>query len=269
MEKGHLPTKIKILLPTSDRPEVIGFALNSLAQQTHPPDEIIVFDNGSIPIFSNFVNRAIWDILGEKNIKTEYIRINKRVGIVFARRVLLEKVYDEHFMFLDDDIILEPNYIETLLLYFPRNVNFICGSCLLANNEIQKPDYSVELVHDPEVFCSLTNEIGDHQWAYFRYTGLYRRAINYGNLPGTLFRKKTSVVKLIKALEGLPDNSPLEDFILTYAAKPGCFVSGAVSWHLFDPAQKRDWRYALENTLRTNFEVNPEEVISLLKRKRT
>ncbi|GAF98300.1 unnamed protein product, partial [marine sediment metagenome] len=190
-------------------------------------------------------------------------RENKRVPIVAARRKLLEKI-SQDFMFIDDDAILEPDYIDKMVMglkFCLRSdnslVNFSGGLFLLPNNEINKPDFSTELFEVPP------DDVSQYQYAFFRYKEPQFIEIDYGGVSGVMFRFEVKD-RLIESLMNLPDDAPLEDFILTKAAGRGLLRTDAIAWHLFNPSQKRDWNYALENILRRNFEHHSDKVRNFL-----
>jgi len=256
---------MEILIPTYQRCEVIGLCLQALAFQTYLPDRITILDSGESPITSNYTVRMVFDILSEKHVEVVYLRENKKVSIVAVRRRLLEKVTQD-FMFVDDDAILEPDYVNKMvtglrLCLSEGNspVNFSGGSFLLPNNEINKPDFSTELFEAPP------NNVSQYQYAFFRYKEPQFIEIDYGGVSGVLFRFEAKD-RLIKSLENLPNDAPLEDFILTKAAGRGILRTDAIAWHLFNLEQKRNWSYALENILRRNFEQHPEKIVNFLRK---
>ncbi len=258
---------MQILIPTR-RKEVIGLCLQALAFQTLLPDKITILDNGAQPITSNYVVRMVFDILAEKGVEVVYLRSNKTIPIIAARRKLLEGVSDPiYFMFVDDDALLESDYLEKIRATMKFNlaadnspVNFACGLFLLPNNEIGKPDFSTTPVDGPP------DNVSQYQYAFFRYNFPKTIEIDYGGISGVLFRS-ASAPKLLKALKNLPDDAPLEDFILSRADGRGILRTDAIAWHLMNPDQKRDWNYALENILRRNFEEHPKKVINFLKKR--
>lgn len=257
---------MEVLIPTIRR-DVIGLCLQALAYQTELPDRITILDSGEQPITSNYIVRMVIDILAEKEVEVIYLRENRKVPIVAARRKLLERV-SQDFMFVDDDALLEPEYIEKVkhtlrfrLRADNQLVGFAGGVFLLPNNEINKPDFSMKLMEEPPVGMS------QFQYAFFRYHGVSYIEIDYGGVSGVAFRYGRENY-LLASLKDLPDDAPLEDFILTKAVGKGVLRTDAVAWHLFNPEQKRDWSYALENILRRNFEKYPEKVINFLREER-
>jgi len=256
---------MQILIPTI-RSNTIGLCLQSLASQTLLPDRITILDSGEKPITSDYVVRMVIDILTEKGVEVDYIRKNSRIPIVASRRKLLLKVRDPiYFMFVDDDALLEPDYLEKMRATMKFNlkednspINFAAGLFLLPNNEIGKPDFSTKAMDGPPA------DVSQYQYAFFRYNFPRTIEIDYGGISGVLIRS-ASVPQLLESLEGLPDDAPLEDFILSKATGRGMLRTDAVAWHLMSPVQKRDWNYALENILRSNFENEPEKVKNFLK----
>lgn len=254
---------IDVLIPTADRPDVIGLCLLSLSHQTTKPTRIVVYDNGSVPIFSDYKNRMIWDILTEQNVEMVHLRKNKRIGLSRAREVLLKQV-ERDFMPLDDDALLEPDYIEKLLdmmsneHWIKMKINFAGGLFLLPNNEIRKPDFSTEEHIRPP------DDAQEYQYAFFRYSGGNVFRIEYGGISGVIF-KNLCKLTLLAALQGFPDNAPLEEFVQTRNVGNGILVTRAVAWHLMSPEQRRDWQYDLENVFRKRFETDPKRVEDFLK----
>jgi len=262
---------IDVLIPTADRPDVIGLCLMSLSSQTIKPARVIVYDNGSQPIFSDYKNRMIWDILSELGIEMQYLRSNKREGLSRAREVLLKQVQKNDFMPLDDDALLAPDYIETLIRVLkeyeilakncPTKIkNFVGGLFLLPNNEVAKPDFSTQAYDSPPA------DAQEYQYAFFRYKTEQIIPIKYGGISGVIFRNYC-VGTLLEALEGFPDNAPLEEFVQTRNVGNGLLVTGAVCWHLMSREQRRDWQYSLENVFRQRFQNEPKAVEDFLKGK--
>ena len=257
---------IDVLIPTADRPDVIGLCLQSLGNQTIKPNRVIVYDNGSVSIFSDYKNRMIWDILTEKGIQMRFLRDNKRSGLSRAREKLLHEVAGNDFMPLDDDALLEPNYIECLLSAWQAGYEtkkFIGGLFLLPNNEVGKPDFSAK---KHAGLHTLPEGIQEYQFAFFRYETELCIPIEYGGISGVIFKNECQRT-LLDALDGFPDNAPLEEFVQTRNVGNGLLVTKAICWHLMSREQRRDWQYDLENVFRGRFEKEPKAVEDFLKGK--
>lgn len=77
--------------------------LNSLKQQTIPPERILVYIAEGYPIPKETINLE------------EYIYVKK--GMVAQRAIPYKEVKSEYILFLDDDLYLPPNFVESLYFY--------------------------------------------------------------------------------------------------------------------------------------------------------
>ncbi len=103
-----LPT-VSIIIPSYNRVDMLRDSLNSIAQQTYPKDkfEVIVVDDGSTD--------GTKDIVEEKFPFTlRYFRQNNQ-GVIIARNLAARNSSADILVFLDDDIILEPDYLTYLM----------------------------------------------------------------------------------------------------------------------------------------------------------
>jgi glycosyltransferase involved in cell wall biosynthesis len=108
---------ISIIIPTKNRAEDLRRTLDSILIQTHRPNEIIVVDQGSSPALESPVYP----------IPLTYIYAPYLSGAAAARNVALERASGSIGVFLDDDVILEPQYIEELLRAYTPDVTGVSG----------------------------------------------------------------------------------------------------------------------------------------------
>jgi len=251
---------LTISILTKDRPTVLAMALTSIYNQDLKPKFVHIIDGGDDPATSTYEIRAIMDILNREGITVIHFREFERN--LFKLRAGQLRAADTNFlMFMDDDNILDQYYLSNIMPHAYKKLHgFVAGLNLLPNNEIQKPDYSIELLPDyPE-------ELGCNQWAYFEYEKEIIVTVGYSNITGTVF-DMTDVKKIKDVTEELCkfEDAALEDFILTYFMGPGVLVTKAKSWHLMNPNSKRNWIYKLDNKLRNDFKNNPKKVMTLLR----
>jgi len=248
---------IVVNLPTCNRDP--SLTLFSLLSQSKRPDEVLVLDNGDIPITSYFTFRQVWDIYDNFGIPLKLIRKRRKIGVVEARLELLKNTTTTKYIFFtDDDMYFMQNYLESLYqILEKKDYNYATGLCLLANNEIRKPDFKADKVSFNEI-----KNLGDNQFSYFQYHKKQEIPLRYSNaicLIRSRFQKK-----LIKVFSKLYSSTPLEEFIMTRNVGNGVLLNNIIAWHLFNPSEKRDWRYSLENILREKFKNKPDEVKRLL-----
>lgn len=244
-----------VTIPTRDRPNTINMVLSSLAFQTRLPDKIIVFDSGQRSIFVDFSCRLAWDLCSRKNIEMVYLRQIGLEGVTLARIKGLEQV-NNNFMILDDDILLEPNYIEVLEKHL-KNYDFATGLILLPNNEMYKKDFEIVCLDE------IPSVMKKNQYAYFEYNKSISVEVDYGNIGATLFSKRV----LSRVLEGyskLNKRGNLDDWVVTKKVGNGLFDTSVTSWHLMSIDQSRQWEDWVDTLLRDQFEENPELITELM-----
>lgn len=99
------PADVSVIITTRDRPELALNALASALNQTRPPLEVIVVDDGSIPPFT----------LPEKPARVRVLRQQASGGVCAARNAGLAAARGRWVTFLDDDDELLPEMIATSL----------------------------------------------------------------------------------------------------------------------------------------------------------
>lgn len=102
--------RISIIIATYNRPQELTTTLTSILKQTIKPFEILIVDDGNLatpPLQSQCLRRGI-----------DYIYIKKPTGqrgLTRSRNLGIERARGDLFFFLDDDIHLFDDYLETCL----------------------------------------------------------------------------------------------------------------------------------------------------------
>lgn len=113
--------KIDIMICTKDRPTEIGLLLQSLRTQTHQDFDIFIYDDRSgTPLTSHHFIRCLINSLKQENHRVIIYREEQtRWGVTKLRQILVDKIMKigsgESILRLDDDNLLEPDYIEKLI----------------------------------------------------------------------------------------------------------------------------------------------------------
>ncbi|MCG5532999.1 glycosyltransferase family 2 protein [Halorhodospira sp. 9621] len=94
---------ISVIVPTCDRSSLLARALSDLAQQTRPPDEVLVVDNGREPA----------SVAGS-TLPLRVLRAPVRCGAAQARNIGATAAGGDWLVFLDDDDRWAPDYLEKL-----------------------------------------------------------------------------------------------------------------------------------------------------------
>lgn len=112
----NAPT-ISIIIPTKNRGEDLRCTLDSILIQTRRPDEIIVVDQGSSPALES----------PAFPIPLTYIYAPYLSGLTAARNAATDRATGDIWVFLDDDVILEPEYVEELVGAYAPEVTGVSG----------------------------------------------------------------------------------------------------------------------------------------------
>jgi len=109
-------TLIDVLIPSYRRPAALAVTLTSLCAQTFPDFRVIVSDqtedSSSLEVPEV---QAAFRVLQAKGHAIAGHRHLPRRGLAEHRQFLLDQVNAPYALFLDDDLILEPNVIERLI----------------------------------------------------------------------------------------------------------------------------------------------------------
>lgn len=109
--------KISVIIPTKNRADDLRRTLDSLARQTRRPEEIIVVDQSSSP---SLPSKTV-------PVSMNYIHNPHISGLTEARNVAMDRATGDVLLFLDDDVILEPQYVEEILLAYSPEVGGVSG----------------------------------------------------------------------------------------------------------------------------------------------
>jgi glycosyltransferase involved in cell wall biosynthesis len=105
VNKGDL---VSVIMPTLNRPNQLRLAIQSVAEQTYHPIELVVINDGGC-----FVSDVISDFVRHLDIKL--IENDANYGTSHARNRGMEAAKGKFICFLDDDDLYYPPHIQTLI----------------------------------------------------------------------------------------------------------------------------------------------------------
>ncbi len=116
-----MATRFTVIICTYNRASYLNLCLNALAEQTLPGDayRLLVVDNNSTDNTAQIVQAH-----QQKNPRLEYI-FEAHQGLSHARNRGMSESDSEYLFFLDDDAILSPDSLMTLLQYLAENENVL------------------------------------------------------------------------------------------------------------------------------------------------
>lgn len=148
--------RFSIIIPTLNEEENLGVCLRSLLHQTYKNFEVIIVDGGS-----KDRTREIAELYGARIIKVEKTRPH---DVSIAKNKGVEIAEGDTLLFLDADMVLEPNCLEVLNDYFetPSIVGIACKILPFQGNGVERAMYEIN-----NILARFANRIGLHELSYF------------------------------------------------------------------------------------------------------
>jgi glycosyltransferase involved in cell wall biosynthesis len=134
---------VDVLIPTCNRSAALAITLAGLAAQTEPGLNIVVSDQSDGPAsFDNPAATAVIRVLQARGHQVHALRHLPRRGMAEQRAFLLDQARGRYCLYLDDDVLLEPEAIERMrVLLQDQGCGFV-GSALhgLSHHASQRPE---------------------------------------------------------------------------------------------------------------------------------
>jgi glucosyl-dolichyl phosphate glucuronosyltransferase len=110
---------LAVVIPTKDRREDLDLTITSLLGQTVLPQQLIVIDQSPTDESERSVRSLIsGSAFASSDGQFMYRRDTSLSGLTAARNCSLQYVKTDLVLFLDDDVLLEPDFIERILQVF-------------------------------------------------------------------------------------------------------------------------------------------------------
>jgi len=124
--------KVDIMIVSKDRPTEIALLLQSLRTQTHKDFDIFIMDDRSgVPYQNYHFMICLINQLKLENHNVTIWRNDIPYGVTRLRQIVVEKILEysngESILRLDDDNILEPDYIERLVKCLEQGYDIASG----------------------------------------------------------------------------------------------------------------------------------------------
>jgi glucosyl-dolichyl phosphate glucuronosyltransferase len=132
---------LTIVLPTKDRPHALKLAVESVFSQTVLPNQLIVVDQSTADDSQRAVTSRYNTLepAVRSSLKLVYIRDTSIAGLTAARNCSLRSVSEEVVLFLDDDVILEPDFAAEVLAVYDEHPNAVGVSGIVTNYSPPSP----------------------------------------------------------------------------------------------------------------------------------
>jgi len=126
--------EMSIIIPTYNRMNELAELFHSIINQSIEPIEVIIVDDSD----NNGIEYLVQEMTGvfrSKDIDLKYVRNNKGKSLTIARNIGVQHAAGDIILFLDDDVVLEHNYLESLLLVYRNNYNVLGVQGFIMNNQ--------------------------------------------------------------------------------------------------------------------------------------
>jgi GT2 family glycosyltransferase len=121
---------VTVIIPTKNRASDLGIAVRSLLGQTVLPAQVVIVDQSSDD--SSF-ERVKTEFATAPGVRLDYVRDTLLNGAAAARNRAMESATGEIWLFLDDDVVLEPEFIERLLEAYSDHPEAVGMSGIITN----------------------------------------------------------------------------------------------------------------------------------------
>lgn len=153
MSPGTMVRSLTILIPAFSRPSALAVTLTSLCSQTYPDFDVIISDQSEPedPFAAGEVQAAIrvLTLHGHRVFTHKHL---PRRGIAEHRQFLLDQANSFYVLYLDDDLIIEPDLVERLMRAIREEQCGFVGSApigLRYKDEERAPQQAIDFWEGP------------------------------------------------------------------------------------------------------------------------
>jgi GT2 family glycosyltransferase len=109
---------VSAIMPTKNRPSLLGVAVRSLLAQSVPLDELIVVDQSSGDAGLRVVTALVAEVPAPRRPQLEYVLDPAINGAAAARNLGLDRASGDILLCCDDDVVADPAVVDRLLAHY-------------------------------------------------------------------------------------------------------------------------------------------------------
>ena len=241
--KSKKDARVLLLIGTKERPSELGFLLQSLITQTYQDFDVMILDDASGgPIESYYFIRLLMDKLRQDGHMIIYGRNGQSYGISRMRQQMvdigLKETQCELFCRVDDDSILDPEYLQRLVETIDAGFDIASG--------VVPPFAQPVLARSHLLVQPLINAVMLDNEGNFIFNGddcgyLYTNNVV---LPAHHFRSCAMIKRKVHEKVSYPGHLTFSGFreeeLFSFDAIVNGFTigvnTGAIAWHLNTPS---------------------------------
>lgn len=255
------PLSLSVIICTRNRPDDLSRCMRSILIQNHPPNEVIIVDSSDDPSTRRLVDKH------QLQHMTEMHYVYTRPGLTYQRNTGIARSTGDIIAFLDDDVVLNPNYFLEIL------------KCFAISNDVYGAGGRVENVSQVsllgkwfrKIFMLNTNgakygAMKRSGFASFQMAGPASSIVSTDVLSGCCFCFRKTLFKDNTFDEHFEGYGFMEDVEFSYRVSRGyrlLYTPFATLMHNKSPNARLDYRKSFEMQI-----VNHHYVFSKLVKKR-
>lgn len=127
--------RTSVIIPTKNRAADFGRTVQTLLAQTHLPEEIVIIDQSQDDSTKKVVDRFQEETSRLNDTKPRFVYVYNQslIGVGVARNIGIERSSGDLLLFLDDDVILEPDFLAEMLGAYEEDANVGAVSGVITN----------------------------------------------------------------------------------------------------------------------------------------
>ena len=209
---------ITVMVPTHNRPDSLRRTMESIFTQTHPPDEIILVNDGQDEVPDDVFQKA-----SSAKIPLIY-KPRTNPSVAESRNLGMSLSTGDIMLMMEDDVDLPPDFIESLLKIYRHDTKGVIagiGPLLI------EPDRGTMRA---KVWETISSALGGGRWVprvcAARYVALPQKLRSYlkpvGKLPAGGLALRSEVIKKFAFDENLTGYALMEDREFTFRVGREC-----------------------------------------------
>jgi GT2 family glycosyltransferase len=175
-------SSLSVIIATMDREEELYRCLDSIRAQSRLPEELVIVDDGALDV-------EALRLRVPQGVEFQYHR-KSPPGLSASRNLGARAARGEFLLFLDDDVVLEPNFIEEISKIFQEDrAGTLGGVSGVIVNRRPRPRWFRAWA---KIFFLDRGRPGElFPWGFFSEIGIPDRVVDVDWIPGGLscFRK--------------------------------------------------------------------------------
>jgi GT2 family glycosyltransferase len=109
---------VSAIVPTKNRPALLGIAVRTLLAQSVPVDELIVVDQSDCDAGRRLVTALVAELPAARRPRLDYVLEPTINGAAAARNAGLDRASGDILLCCDDDVVADPHVVECLLAHY-------------------------------------------------------------------------------------------------------------------------------------------------------